>query len=98
MWNKPKKSDGRSTRAVWQPPPRNIKNIKAWPPGAFMVFDNRQSRAVTGGMAEPFVGLGMVVANNGVDRIRVLWGANCARAFLEYVVEQLNPEVIYFLE
>ena len=99
MWT-PILPDGRTTRAVWQPAPKDIHNIRSWPPGTFMVIDQRDEWKRRGSPPniKPFVGLGMVVANNGVDRIRVLWGANCRDAFLEYEVARLNPDVIRFLD
>ena len=94
----PKKPDGRSTRAVWQQAEKSIRNIESWPPGAFIVYDSRKTTLVNKGIVPAFVGLGVVVANDGIDRIRVIWGANCRDAFLEYTVSTLNPEVIRFLE
>ena len=74
----------------------DIKSIKTWPPGAFMAFDNRQALKNMGNEDEghEHVAIGMVVANDGEGKIRVLWGANCSRPFLTYDVEKLNPNVI----
>ena len=73
----------------------NINEIKSWPPGTFMVYDNSDHRSVTGGMAQKHVGLGIVVANDGMFYIRVVWGSNCKHQYLEYDVRTLNPNVIF---
>jgi hypothetical protein len=73
----------------------DIHAIKTWPPGAFMAYDNRSIVRSSGAPEDKIhVGLGMVIANDGEGLIRVLWGANCSRPYLEYEVKKLNVNVI----
>jgi hypothetical protein len=92
----------RSSKAKKEAAPRIVKrdntdinDIKSWPPGTFMVFNNADTQAVTGGMAPRFIGLGIVVANDGMFHIRVVWGSNCKHQYLEYDVRTLNRNVIF---
>lgn len=79
---------------------KDIHDIKTWPPGAVMLFDNRveleklRKEDLSSTDAVPHVGFGLVVANNGSGRIQVLWDENCARRYLMYEVRMLNPKVI----
>jgi len=75
----------------------NIRLITSWPPGTFMVYDNTMMESVQAGRERKHTGLGIVVANDGVSRIRVLWDSGCSRQFLEYHVEALNPNVIFHM-
>lgn len=78
----------------------NIQTIKAWPPGAFMMFDNRAAveRARKEDLSMPdvrtHVGVGVVLANDGAGTIWVLWDSGCRDMFTEYNVKTLNPNVI----
>jgi hypothetical protein len=79
-----------SEKIVWA-----ITSVAAWPPGSIMVFDNSGALANAGsGDQKPHFGFGIVVANDGKGKIRVLWDAKCSRQFLEYDVKHLNPNVI----
>lgn len=76
---------------------KNIHKIESWPPGTFMVFDNSQVQSVIDGREKKHVALGIVVANDGDSKLRVLWGANCGRPYCEYHVFGLNPNVIFHM-
>lgn len=81
----------------WSHAEKSIHNIKSWPPGAFILIDQRKEWERMGSPSHlvPFIGLGMVVANDGVSQIRVVWGANCKASFVEYNVETLNTATMY---
>lgn len=79
----------------------NIFDIKTWPPGTLMGFDNRDqlrrypTETKRAGYT-PHTGIGIVVHNDGVKIIHVVWDSNCKDAFSEYNVSNgLNPQVIY---
>lgn len=76
---------------------KSIHDVKSWPPGEFILIDQREEWKRMGSPAslKPHVGLGMVVANDGKNQIRVLWGSNCSSQYVEYRVDRLNPVVIY---
>lgn len=67
----------------------NVCDILNWPPGALMRFDNTRISVLRG-----HVGLGMVVANDGVNTIHVVWDAGCKEPFKGYEVSSLNPLVV----
>ena len=93
----PRLPDGRTTRAVWQPSPkRDIHDIKTWPPGTFILYDNREEcRKRMDARIVPHQGIGLVVANDGEHMIRVVWGGNCREVYLTYDVRHLNDAVIF---
>lgn len=66
---------------------KNFKSIKHWPPGALMSIDTRR---VGGTMT----GVGVVVANDGVLTIGVMWASNCLHAYKTYDVRLLNMKTI----
>jgi hypothetical protein len=45
-----------------------------------------------------FTAIGMVVCNDGVNTIWVVWSNNCHDQFKEYDVRYLNPRVITRIE
>lgn len=67
----------------------DVNDIRAWPPGALMMFDNTK---IAGTLKH--VGLGIVVANDGCKLIDVMWDASCFVPFMQYDVPRLNPRVI----
>jgi hypothetical protein len=79
---------------------RSLHDIKTWPPGEFILIDQNEEWKRMGSPAHlrPFVGLGMVVANDGVSQIAVLWGGNCKDGYTEYDVTTLNEATIYHVE
>ena len=85
---------------------KDVNDIRSWPPGTFILFDNREElRRLYGPMyGTPntmFHGLGMVVANCGHE-IHVIWAANCHKPYQQYVVDvdghAFNPKVIHHVE
>lgn len=56
-----------------------------------MLFDNTHFSKFR---AHTHVGLGVVVTNDGVKTIGVVWDAGCKSRFEEYKVIDLNPLVI----
>ena len=76
--------------------PRDVRDIRTWPPGTFMVYDNREVPGMI--YRDMHVGLGMVIANDGHNRIRVIWDVTCDQPYLEYDVSSLNPHVIRCVE
>lgn len=77
---------------------KNIHDIRSWPPGTFMLYDNRNVAFVNEKTLHIGIGIGMVIANGGVSRIRVVWGSNCRDPYLEYEVGGLNGMVIHHVE
>lgn len=83
---------------------KDVKDIRTWPPGTFILIDTREVAKTLKGLSmltpkiEPFVGLGMVVANDGKSQIRVIWGANCKEAYKEYNVDDLSRQTIFCVE
>jgi hypothetical protein len=77
---------------------KNIHDIRLWVPGSLIVFDQTEMwKQISFPNTEPFVGLGMVVANDGVLRIKVLWGANCKKTLSDYNVALLNDDAVYHI-
>lgn len=75
----------------------NINDIKTWPPGAIMLFDNREQvkkQFKSDSRVKPHVGFGIVLANDGEGTIWVIWDSNCRDMFTEYFVKSLNTLVI----
>lgn len=88
----------------------NINEILSWPPGTLMIYDNAGilptyksgcTHPVTGQYVpnpdrdpNAHFGRGIVVANDGVDTIKVLWDAGCKQRLCTYSVRQLNQRVI----
>jgi hypothetical protein len=82
---------------------KDIHDIRTWPPGTFILYDNRKHVAgwkkfLSTSEAVEHVGIGIVVANDGINTIRVVWGANCEKPYLEYNVTSLNASVIRHAE
>jgi len=79
---------------------KSLHDIKSWPPGSFILIDQNAEWKRMGSPKhlKPFVGLGMVIANDGVSQIYVLWGANCKDWFTEYHVKTLNAATMYHVE
>lgn len=73
---------------------KDIHDIMSWPPGEFI----RRARAVPSTRVKPSFGLGMVVANDGVSRIAVLWGGDFNEMYGEYDVAKLNGAAIAHVE
>ena len=76
---------------------KSLHDIKLWPPGSFILIDQDEEWKRIGSPAhlKPFHGLGLVIANDAVSQIWVLWGANCKDGFTEYNVATLNEKSIY---
>ena len=60
-----------------------IHEIDAWPPGELMVYRSAW-----------FCGIGIVVSNDGVSQIIVMWDSSCKKRLSHYDVVSLNPNVI----
>ena len=73
----------------------DIHDIKTWSPGALIMIDTHKLYKFTPGDSSRFVAVGMVVANDRVNTIRVLWPDSCKEKFKVYNVNDLNPAVIY---
>lgn len=65
----------------------DTQDIKTWPPGALMLHDNRP----LGGTRTD---IGVVVANDGIRTIAVVWDASCFHSYREYDVKVLHPDSI----
>jgi hypothetical protein len=76
---------------------KSLNDINNWPPGEFIMIDQNDEWRRRGSPRDiaPFVGLGVVVANDGIKRIAVLWGSNCRDTYVEYSVDRLNPATMY---
>ena len=64
----------------------NIRDVRHWPPGALMQFNNGK-----------FSAIGLVVWNYD-GQIGVLWPEHCWDRFCVYPVESLNPAGICRVE
>lgn len=78
--------------ALVRSPDAEIASIDAWPPGSLMRYDNLPFCPVTD--PQYHQGLGLVVANDGGERIKVLWDSHCDKQLVEYRVGFLNHLVI----
>jgi len=74
-----------------------LADVRLWPPGMLMVYDNRH--ILSPGAPGRHCGVGIVIANDGVQTIRVLWDAGCSEQYKSYDMDAgLNPAVIYRVE
>jgi len=84
----------------------SIRDIKAWPPGAVMIFDNQSQidmlteterymlMRVNGQLPEAHTGRGIVVSNDGLKEIVVMWDEGCKQRICHYNVYELNLQVV----
>jgi hypothetical protein len=87
----------------------DITDIKSWPPGTWMRYDN--THAVHTELAKCYgkfvadiavvthksrhIGRGIVVANDGISEIHVIWDDGCTKQHCKYDVKFLNADVIF---
>ena len=76
---------------------RSIHDIRSWPVGEFIAYNTHKEWKRQGSPSDivPFDSLGMVISNDGVDRIAVIWGSSCRHSYMVYQVGSLNSIVIY---
>lgn len=79
---------------------KTINDIESWPPGTFMKFEAVERIKVKNGniQVRTFKGIGLVVSNDGISQIAVIWGSNCAKMFNVYDVTALNARTVSVLE
>ena len=71
-----------------------INTIEAWPPGAMMRFSTSSSFDGRMTTLKKFFACGLVVANDGIEKIIVLWPDNCRERLKTYYVANLNAVCI----
>ena len=73
---------------------KDIHNINTWLPGTQMVFDSASGKSTDGNVRTTrFQAIGIVIANDGINTISVLWPEHCKNRFITYNVTSLNGKV-----
>jgi len=74
---------------------KDIHDHRSWPPGTFMLFDNREQAISIGRPDVGHMGLGIVVANDDTGCIWVLWASNCKVPLAKYQCDTLTTECVF---
>lgn len=72
--------------------PFKIHEAKSWPPGSLMCYHVKGDTPET--KWHKFFAVGMVISNDGKNKITVIWSPHCREKITTYDVIHLNPQVI----